>query len=186
MDYSVEDYGRYYAIRYQAEHTYDLIKRIEKTWSETFGDYAPEYFFLDEDFDRQYRQENQLAQVLTIFAVVVIIVSAIGLLGLISFVALNRTKEVGIRKTLGAGIGQIIYILSKEFIYLVLIGNMLAIPVIWYFGNQWLNDFAYHTTINPVIFVFTLITTSFIAFVTVSFQTLKTARMNPVKSLRYE
>lgn len=186
MDYTGNRWGRYYAIRYDVDQTYDLLKGIEKQWDELYSDYPLEYFFLDEDFDRQYREENQLANVLSIFAFVVIIVSAIGLLGLISFVALSRTKEVGIRKTLGASIGQIIFILSKEFILLVLLGNILAIPIIWYFGNEWLSDFAYHTSINPVIFGIALLVTSIIAFATISFQTFRTAKMNPVKALRYE
>ncbi|MEQ9404898.1 MAG: FtsX-like permease family protein [Cyclobacteriaceae bacterium] len=186
MDYTGDEYGRYYAIRYNAQQTYDLIRGIEKSWNSTFDSYPLEYFFLDEDFDRQYKEENQLARVLSIFAVIVIIVSAIGLLGLISFVSLSRTKEVGIRKTLGASIGQITFILSKEFILLVLLGNIFAVPLVWYYGNQWLNDFAYHTSINPVIFLVTLFVTAVIAFATVSFQTIKTAKMNPVKALRYE
>lgn len=186
MDFASQYYGRYYAIKYDASQTYDLMKAIEKSWDQNFESYPLEYFFLDEDFDRQYREENQLARVLSIFAVMVIIVSAIGLMGLISFVALSRTKEVGIRKTMGATIPQIILILSKEFIYLVFIGNLLAIPLIWYYGNEWLNDFAYHTNINPFIFIFTLVVTSFIAFITVGFQTYKTAKMNPVNALRYE
>lgn len=186
MDYSSSQYGRYYAIRYDAKQTYDLLKAIQKKWDQTYSSYPLEYFFLDEDFDRQYKEENQLAQVLSIFSIIVIIVSAIGLLGLISFVALSRTKEVGIRKTMGAGIGQIIVILSKEFIYLVLLGNILAIPLIWYFGNDWLNDFAYHTSINPIIFIVTMFITALIAFLTVSIQTYKTAKMNPVSALRYE
>lgn len=186
MDFTGDKYGQYYAIRYEATQTYDLIKSIENIWDLTYASYPLEYFFLDEDFDRQYREENQLASVLTIFAVIVIIVSAIGLLGLISFVALSRTKEVGIRKTMGASIGQIIFILSKEFIFLVILGNLLAVPLILYYGNDWLNGFAYHTSINPMNFIISLIITSLIAFVTVSFQTFKTAKMNPVNALRYE
>lgn len=186
MDYAGDDYGRYYAIKYDAMQTYDLIKSIEKTWDQAFKTYPLEYFFLDEDFDRQYQEENQLAQVLSIFAIMVIIVSAIGLMGLISFIALSRTKEVGIRKTMGATIPQIILILSKEFMYLVFIGNLLAIPLIWYYGNEWLNDFAYHTSINPIIFVITILITSVIALITVGLQTYKTAKMNPVNALRYE
>lgn len=186
MDFAGDKYGRYYAIKYDAGQTYELIKAIEKSWDNSYGNYQLEYFFLDEDFNRQYREETQLAKVLTIFAAIVIVVSAIGLLGLISFVALSRTKEVGIRKTMGASIGQIVYILSKEFLILVLLGNILVVPVIWYFGNEWLNDFAFHTSINPIIFVLTLFITGIIAFLTISYQTIKTARMNPIQSLRYE
>ncbi|SNS84906.1 putative ABC transport system permease protein [Ekhidna lutea] len=186
MDYRSYSYGKYFAIRYSSEQTYDLIKRIESAWDDVYGDYEFDYFFLDEDFDRQYREENQLAKVLTIFAVIILIVSSIGLFGLISFVALSRTKEVGIRKTMGASIGQIIVILSKEFMLLVLIGNLLVIPLVWHYGNEWLNDFAFHTSINPMIFAITMLITVLIAFITVSVQTYKTAKMNPVRALRYE
>ena len=186
MDYRSYDYGKFFAIRYKTEETYNLIKSIENAWDQVYTDYDMNYFFLDEDFDRQYREENQLAKVLTIFAIIILIVSSIGLFGLISFVALSRTKEVGIRKTMGASIGQIIMILSREFMLLVLLGNLLVIPLVWYYGNEWLNDFAFHTTINPVIFVITMLITALIAFLTVSFQTYKTAKMNPVSALRYE
>lgn len=186
MDYKSYSYGKYFAIRYDTEETYDLIKSIEDVWDSVYGDYELEYFFLDEDFDRQYKEENQLASVLTIFAIIILIVSSIGLFGLISFVALSRTKEVGIRKTMGASIGQIIFILSKEFMVLVLLGNLLVIPLVWHYGNQWLNDFAFHTTIDPIIFIVAIIVTALIAFITVSIQTYKTAKMNPVSALRYE
>ncbi len=186
MDYRSYSYGKYFAVKYDTKQTYDLIKAIENSWDQVYGDYELEYFFLDEDFDRQYREENQLASVLIVFAVVILIVSSIGLFGLISFVALSRTKEVGIRKTMGASISQIILILSKEFMLLVLLGNLLVIPLVWYYGNEWLNDFAFHNSINPFIFVVTILITAVIAFVTVSLQTYKTAKMNPVNALRYE
>lgn len=186
MDYRSFSYGKYFAIRYDTETTYSLTKEIQRAWDDVYGDYELEYFFLDDDFDRQYRKENQLAKVLTIFAIIILIVSSIGLFGLISFVALSRTKEVGIRKTMGASIGQIILILSKEFMLLVLLGNLLVIPLVWYYGNEWLNDFAFHTTINPMIFIIAIFVTAIIAFITVSIQTYKTAKMNPVNALRYE
>ncbi|WP_421765062.1 FtsX-like permease family protein [Ekhidna sp.] len=186
MDYRSYSYGKYFAIRYNTKQTYDLIKSIERVWDNVYGDFELEYFFLDEDFDRQYKEENQLASVLTIFAIIILIVSSIGLFGLISFVALSRTKEVGIRKTMGASIGQIIFILSREFMVLVLLGNILVIPLVWHYGNQWLNDFAFHTTIDPMIFLIAIIVTAIIAFITVTIQTFKTAKMNPVNALRYE
>lgn len=186
MDYKSDSYGHFFAIRYDTKQTYELIKSIESVWESVYGDYELKHFFLDEDFDRQYKEENQLASVLSIFAIIILIVSSIGLFGLISFVALSRTKEVGIRKTMGASVMQIIIILSKEFMVLVLVGNLLVIPLVWYFGNQWLNDFAFHTTINPVIFFAAMVITAAIAFITVSIQTYKTAKMNPVHALRYE
>ncbi len=186
MDYRSYSYGKYFAIRYDTKVTYELTKEIQGAWDDVYGDYELEYFFLDDDFDRQYSEENQLAKVLTIFAIIILIVSSIGLFGLISFVALSRTKEVGIRKTMGASIGQIILILSREFMILVLLGNLFVMPIVWYYGNEWLNDFAFHTSINPTIFIVAVLTTALIAFITVSIQTYKTAKMNPVNALRYE
>lgn len=186
MDYNSDQYGRYFAIRYDASKTYELIKGIEQTWNSTYPSFPVVYYFLDEDFERQYKKENQLAQVLSIFTFIIIVVSIIGLLGIISFVALSRTKEVGIRKIMGANISQIIVSLSREFVLLVLIGNSLAIPLIWHYGNQWLNGFAYHTTINPILFIIAILITGMIAFLIIALQTYKTAKSNPVEALRYE
>jgi putative ABC transport system permease protein len=186
MDYASDEYGRYYAIKFTTGDTYNLIKGLENTWQEQFGTTPFDYFFLDDDFDLQYREEEKLARVLTLFTVVILIISGIGLFGLISFIALSKTKEVGIRKTLGASVGSIVFIFSKEFILLVVVGNLFSVPLVWYFGNRWLEDFAYHTALQWVIFPIAILATVLIAFLTVSLQTLKTAKMNPVKALRYE
>ncbi len=186
MDYSSEDFGRYYAIRFTTGDTYSLTKEAEKAWNEIYADVPFKYFFLDDDFDRQYREEDRLARVLTIFAFIILIISGIGLFGLISFVALSKTKEVGIRKTLGASVSNIVFIFSKEFIILVIIGNLIAIPMVWHFGNQWLENFAYHTEMQVLIFPVTILLTVIISFLTVCIQTIKTAKMNPVEALRYE
>lgn len=186
MDFNSARFGRYFAIKFSSENTYDLMKELEETWRSTFSDAPFEFFFLDDDFDRQYKEEERLANVLSLFAIVILIISGIGLFGLISFVALSRTKEVGIRKTLGATVSSIVFIFSKEFITLVIFGNLVAIPLVWYFGNRWLEDFAYHTEVQFMIFPLTIFITVLISFLTVSIQTMKTAKMNPVKALRYE
>ncbi len=186
MDYSSEQFGRYYAIRFTTGDTYSLMKEAEKAWKNIYSDVPFDYFFLDDDFDRQYREEDRLARVLTLFAFIILIISGIGLLGLISFVALSKTKEVGIRKTLGASVSNIVFIFSKEFVLLVIIGNFIAIPLVWYFGNKWLENFAYHTEVQFAIFPITILLTVLISFITVCAQTIKTAKMNPVEALRYE
>ncbi|MEM6644077.1 MAG: FtsX-like permease family protein [Bacteroidota bacterium] len=141
---------------------------------------------MDQDFERQYKQENLLAQLLSLFSFITISIMVIGLMGLISFIALTRTKEIGIRKTLGASVSSILTTLSKEFAYLILLGILVTIPVVLFFGNRWLDDFAYRTSIDPMIFIFTALIISITALSAVSFQALKTARMNPVQALRHE
>ena len=186
MDYASDRYGRYYAVKFDAVNTGKLLSSVEKVWNDFYDNYSFEYFFLDEAFDRQYKQEDQLAKVLTVFAMVILIISGIGLFGLIAFIANSRTKEVGIRKALGASVFQVIYLFAKEFITLIFIGNVLAIPLILYFGRDWLESFAYRTEIDPLIFVYCIGITMVFSLFLISIKTLKTAKMNPVHSLRYE
>ena len=186
MDFAADDYMRFFAIRFHPGQIDPLLEQLEKSWDEVFPGYPLKYRFLDQDFARQYEEENRLAQLLSIFAVIVIIVSVIGLLGLISFITLSKTKEVGIRKVLGADTSHIIYVLSRQFIVLVLLGNVLSMPLIWLYGNDWLNNFAYRTDLNPWLFLSATLVTAMIAFGAVGLHTWRTARMNPVISLRYE
>lgn len=186
MDFSAETYGRYFAIRFNPAQIDQLLGQLEKSWDQVFPGYPLKYKFLDQDFARQYEEENRLAQLLSIFAIIVILVSVIGLLGLVSFITLSKTKEVGIRKVLGADISHIVFVLSRPFILLVLLGNLLSMPLIWIYGNSWLNNFAYRTDLNPLIFVIAALLTALIAFLAVGLHTWRTARMNPVTSLRYE
>lgn len=186
MDYASKDYGRYYAVRFATGNTSELIANAKKRWRENLGDYEFEYFFLDEDFDKQYRSEERLIQVFMIFAILTSIIAGIGLLGLVSFVVLSRVREIGIRKVLGANISSIAILLSKEFVVLVVIANIFSFPLVWYFGRIWLNNFAYHTNIDPTIFLITLCLTLFIAIATVVFQTIKAGKMNPVDVLKAE
>lgn len=186
MDFAAAQYGRYYAVRFNPGQIDQLLSQLENSWDQVFSGYPLKYKFLDQDFARQYEEENRLAQLLSTFAVIVIIVSIIGLLGLISFITLSKTKEVGIRKVLGANTSHIIYVLSRQFIFLVLFGNLLSMPLIWFYGNDWLNNFAYRTDLNPLLFLLAAIVTALIAFTAVGLHTWRTARMNPVISLRYE
>ncbi|MEM9857894.1 MAG: ABC transporter permease [Bacteroidota bacterium] len=184
MDYASEEYGRFYSIKYKTENTSNLLKLAQEIWKEDLGDYEFEFFFLDEDFNRQYNAEERLMTVLILFAVITLIIAGIGLLGLVSFIVISRTKEIGIRKVLGANVLNIARLLSKEFVVLVIIANLMAIPLVWYFGDQWLNDFAYRTQINPTIFITTLVVSILLALLTVGFQTVKAGLTNPVDTLR--
>ncbi|HNP18613.1 MAG TPA: ABC transporter permease [Fulvivirga sp.] len=186
MDYRSYEYGRYYAIRFTTGATSQLIDDVKQQWNTYLGDNTFDYFFLDQDFDRQYKSEERLMTFYVVFAILTVVIAVIGLLGLVSFMVVSRTKEIGIRKVLGAGVFTIAGILTKEFVALVLIANLIAIPLVWYFGKLWLADFAYHMTIDPTIFIYALLASITLAVVTISFQTIKAALLNPVDTLRSE
>ncbi|MFD3003283.1 ABC transporter permease [Pontibacter toksunensis] len=145
-----------------------------------------EYHFLDEDFEMMYKSEAVMGQLTTYFAGVAIFISCLGLFGLALFTAEQRTKEIGIRKVLGASITSIVYMLSKDFLRLVLIANLIALPLSWYLMDNWLNDYAFRTELSWWIFAAAFLSTIVIAMVTLSFHAVKTAVTNPVTSLRTE
>jgi putative ABC transport system permease protein len=145
-----------------------------------------EYSFLDEEFDALYRTDQTIGKVFTVFTFLSITVACLGLLGLAMYTAERRTKEIGIRKVLGASVQSLVGMLSKDFLKLVFIASVIAFPIAWWAMNKWLQDFAYPTTINWWIFALAGLATLIIALFTVSFQSIKSALMNPVKSLRSE
>jgi putative ABC transport system permease protein len=152
-----------------------------------FDPYRPfEYAFLDDSFDAQYRAEERLGRVFSYFSILAIFIACLGLFGLASFTAEQRTKEIGIRKVLGASVSGIVVLLSKEFTKWVLIANAIAWPIAYYSLNRWLQSFAYRTNITAMAFLLAAIFSFLIALLTVSYQALKAATANPVKSLRYE
>ncbi len=159
---------------------------IEKLWTSAYPDNVFEYQFLDDRIAAFYRQEKQLSQLYEIFAGIAIFLSCLGLYGLASFMAVQRIKEVGIRKVLGASVQSVIYLFSKEFIILISIAFIIASPVAWYFMHKWLQDFAYKTDISWWLFLIAGIASLLIALITVSFQAIKAAIANPIKSLRTE
>ena len=162
------------------------MQSIKKIWEQTFPNYVYEYRFLDDKIASFYKQENQLSQLYKIFAAIAIFLSCLGLYGLASFMAVQRIKEVGIRKVLGATAGNIVYLFSKEFIILIAIAFAIATPLAWYFMNQWLQDYAYRINISWWLFAAGGLAAIIIAFATISFQAIKAAMANPVKSLRTE
>lgn len=162
------------------------MQAVEKIWKQTFPNYVYEYQFLDDKIAKFYKQENQLAQLYKVFAAIAIFLSCLGLYGLASFMAVQRVKEVGIRKVLGATAGSIVYLFSKEFIILVAIAFAIATPVAWYYMHQWLQAYAYRTNISWWLLATGGLIAIIIALATISFQAIKAAMANPVKSLRSE
>jgi ABC-type antimicrobial peptide transport system permease subunit len=174
------------AIKLATTNIASTMQSIKKIWQQTFPDYVYEYRFLDDKIDSFYKQENQLSQLYKIFAAIAIFLSCLGLYGLASFMAVQRIKEVGIRKVLGASAGNIVYLFSKEFIMLIAIAFVIATPIAWYFMHQWLEDYAYRIDVSWMIFFVSGIIAIVIALLTISFQAIKAAMANPVKSLRSE
>jgi len=148
--------------------------------------YPFEYRFTDEEFSKKFERENQVGQLSGIFAVLAIFISCLGLFGLASFLAERRTREIGVRKVLGASIPQLWMLLSKDFVLLVIISCLIATPLAWYFMHGWLNKYDYRVSISPWVFAGTAVLAIVITLITVSFQAIRAAVSNPVKSLRTE
>lgn len=185
MDYNPR-YGRYYAVKFNTAATGDMLSGLQQIWRKHFPGYDFDYFFLDKDFERQYQSEQRLARVFAVFASMTILIAVIGLVGLVSFMVVSRTKEIGVRKILGANMASITGLLSREFVYLVLIANLIAVPLAWYLWNRWLEEFAFRTHIGAGVFLLAAAAGLVIAVGAVSAQTVRAARVNPVKTLRYE
>ncbi|TLV01016.1 ABC transporter permease [Dyadobacter luticola] len=162
------------------------ISHIESVWNARFPEAPFEYQFLDQRFGQLYAREQTQQTLFGIFAGIAIFISCLGLLGLSMFMAELRTKEIGVRKVLGASVGSIVTLLSQDFLKLVLIAIVIASPIAWYGMRNWLQEFAYHTEINWWVFALAGIISVAIALFTISFQSIKAALMNPVKSLKSE
>ena len=174
------------AIKLTTTNIASTMQSVRKIWKQTFPDYVYEYRFLDDKIASFYKQENQLAQLYKIFSAIAIFLSCLGLYGLASFMAVQKIKEVGIRKVLGATAGNIVYLFSKEFVILIAIAFAIATPIAWYFMRQWLQDYAYRINISWWLFAAAGLVAIIIALATISFQAIKAAVANPVKSLRTE
>jgi putative ABC transport system permease protein len=162
------------------------IGKIEDIWKGINPDTPFEYSFLDEDIKQQYDEDRRVSQVITSFTVIAMIISCLGLYGLSTYMAERRFKEIGVRKVMGASVNEIIAMMSSEFIRLVVIAFVIAVPVSLYGIHQWLASFAYKTPVSISIFIIAGVSALFIALITVSFQSFKAASVNPVKSLRTE
>lgn len=174
------------AVKLKSANFQQAIGYVKNVWNRFSPDYPIEYKFLDESFGEMYQAEDKLRTLLFIFTGVAIFVGCMGLFGLAAYAAERRTKEIGIRKVLGASVHGLIVLLSKDFLKLVLISLIIAWPIAWYFMNKWLQDFAYRINISLWIFVVGGIIALLIAMLTVAYQGLKAAIANPLKNLRTE
>lgn len=186
LTFRVSPWLNYVVLQVTTDNVSATISNVEATWRELVPHRPFLFSFLDQSFDAQYRSVEKFGALFGVFTGLAIFVACLGLFGLAAYAAQQRTKEIGVRKVLGANVRDIIALLSKDFVKLVLIGFIIAIPIAWYVMNQWLADFAYRIDIRMHIFAIAGISALLIAIITVSWQSIKAALMNPVNSLRSE
>ncbi len=162
------------------------ILSLEKSWKRLNPGEPFEYSFLDQDFQKNYQAEERQASLINYFTIIAILISCLGLFGLATFSAEQRTKEIGIRKVLGASVSGLVALLSRDFLKLVLIAILIASPLAWYVMDKWLRNFTYRITISWKVFLFTTVIAIMIAMITISFQAIKASLANPVRNLRTE
>ena len=185
--YNDADAGFNYMIAHSGGgHIKQSLATLEAAWKKLNPNEPFEYSFLDQDFQKNYEADSRRASLINYFTIIAIIISCLGLFGLATFTAEQRTKEIGIRKVLGASVYGVVALLSKDFLRLVIIAVVIASPLAWFVMNKWLQNFAYQTSIGWQVFALTTFIAVFISFATISFQAVKAALANPVKSLRTE
>lgn len=174
------------AVKLSSAELSSTLVALQDNWKRFFPANPFEYFFLDDHFNEQYQADQRFGQVFGFFTILAMLVACLGLFGLASFMTVQRTKEIGVRKVLGASVGQILQLLYREFAILVLIAFLVATPLAWYAADRWLQTYAFRTELSWMLFVPPFLLVLMIALLTVSFQSIRAALANPVKSLRSE
>lgn len=176
----------YVFVRYQPEHTQEALAQLEQVHQTFNPAYPLDYHFLDQSFEEMYENETTIGKLSSYFAFIAIFISCLGLFGLASYTTEQRTKEIGIRKVMGATPGNVVYLISVQFTILVAVAFLVTSPVAYFIMKNWLQNYAYHIDINLIVFLISGLAALLIAWLTVSYQSLKAAFLDPVKSLRYE
>lgn len=180
------DLAREFMLRINGNNPQAAIGRLETVWKQRIPERPFNYHFLDQDYDRLYLAEKRTSALFSVAAALAIILACLGLFGLAAFTTVQRTKEIGIRRVLGANVSGITLLVAKNFLQLIGVAILIAVPAAWWAGNKWLQDFAYRIPVHVYVFVITALTTVLIALATVSYHSVKAALTNPVKSLRSE
>ena len=178
--------GGFITVRTKPGTTEATLKALEKISTGLNPAYPFSYGFIDQDLANQYKGEQQMGNLFNIFAILAIFISCMGLYGLSAFMAEQRTKEIGVRKVLGASVMNVVYMLSTSFTRLIVVAVLIAVPISWYAMNKWLQGFAYHIQIGWIVFGMASVAALAVAWITISYESVKAAVANPVTSLRSE
>jgi len=180
------NFSRTFMVRINGNNMQSTLGRLEMIWKQRIADRPFAYHFLDEDYNKLYQAEQRTSTLFSVAAGLAILLACLGLFGLAAFTTVQRTKEIGIRRVLGANVSNITLLVAKNFLQLIAIAIIAAIPLAWWAGDKWLRDFAFRIPVHVSVFIVTAIVTILIALITVGFHTVKAALSNPVKSLRTE
>jgi len=178
--------GGYYSIKLKTSNVKESMTRLEEQWKQFFPGNPFISFFLDDHYNQQYQADQQFGSVFGLFSALAIFIACLGLFGLSSLSAIQRTKEIGVRKVLGASVPSILTLMNKEYLILMGAAIVMAVPLSWWIMNEWLQDFATHISLSWWIFALPCLCVIFVALMTTSIHILRAASTNPVKSLRYE
>jgi putative ABC transport system permease protein len=176
----------YVFVKFKSGKAKEVIASVTKVYNQFNPDFPLRYTFLDEEVERLYNSEQKTKTIFNYFTFVAIFIASLGLFGLASYMAQQKTKEIGIRKVLGASILNIVTNLSREFVFLVCVANAIAWPLAYLAMNEWLHNFAYRIKMDPFLFIYAGLVSTLLALLTVSYHTIKSALVNPVNSIRYE
>jgi putative ABC transport system permease protein len=176
----------YFSFRFSGGDPSTLLERMQTEFGKVFPGMPFEYFFVRDRYNAQYDGERKFLGTFTLFAAIAIVVASLGLFGLSSYTIVQRTKEVGIRKALGSSDQALLVMFSSEFFKLIVLGNLIAVPVVWFAMDKWLSGFAERVAIGGTVFLGTAVITTLLAMATISYHAIRTARLNPAKALKYE
>jgi putative ABC transport system permease protein len=185
MEYN-QDQMNQLSIRFENNNVEATLDKIEATWNPMFPEKSFQFNFLDQQLDQQYRNFQNFGTIIQTFTFIAILIACLGVYGLVLFVVQRKVKEIGVRKVLGATVGSILNLIYRDFALLIVLAFLLATPVAWYFMDQWLANFTYHTSIDIWTFALSLVLVVFVTSLTIAYQALKASLANPVKSLRTE
>jgi putative ABC transport system permease protein len=180
------DYLGEIAVRVNMGHVSDVLDFLREKWTKFDPNRPFDYYFLDRNFNQQYQSDESLQKIIGYFTLFAIFIACLGLYGMASFMAEQRFKEIGIRKTLGASVPNIIVLISKDVLKLIIIANIIALPIAYYVFRRWLESFAYHTQISALTFLVSAVLVFFIGYSTIAYQSIKAALLNPVDAIRAE
>ncbi|MBT1703540.1 ABC transporter permease [Chryseosolibacter indicus] len=186
MVFDYVDYPDYFAVRLKSGDTHQAIASIKTTWDQVFPENVFDYFFLDEQYEQQFKSDMRFGSVMATFSGLAVLIACLGLFGLSSYTIVQRTKEIGIRKVLGASVAQIVQLLTSDFVRVVFIASLIGLPIAYVAMEDWLSNYSVRINLNVLMFIVPVATILFIALVTVSFQTIQTALENPSKALKQE